>query len=82
MILLVLTMMMTVVFSVVVVVVVAFAFSVDALVTFLMDFAVAAFVGGTSVVFLGRPFSFFTWVGHPLFILVGVVPSFYLGLFF
>ena len=33
------------------VVVVAFAFSVDALVTFLMDFAVAAFVGGTSVVF-------------------------------
>ena len=50
-------------FSVVVVVVVAFAFSVDALVTFWMDFAVAAFVGGTSVVFLGDLF-FFTWV-HP-----------------
>ena len=45
------------------VVVVAFAFSVTTLVAFLMDFAVAAFVGGSSVVFLGD-FFFFTWV-HP-----------------
>ena len=43
--------------------VVAVAFSVDTLVAFLVDFAVAAFVGGSSVVFLGD-FFFFTWV-HP-----------------
>ena len=43
--------------------VVAVAFSVVALVAFFVSFAVAAFVGGSSVVFLGD-FFFFTWV-HP-----------------